>query len=250
VAERAVSEVIGFVLIFSLILLMTGVIYTGGAAELREVRDDQQVAGVERAFVAVDSDVADLVRDGAPSRSSTIRLNDGALGFEEEVWVNVTVDGDRANGTNSSVRPLVYRLDGEPRLAYAAGMTTRSGGDGGWAVVEGPPIAISGESEPYDAVLFPLVDTDGSGRVEGARSLTVATELNRGDIETGQRRTGDPLSVTVNVTDSPRAGAWERYLAAELDADCESAVGAEEASCTFETDAVRSPAFPVDVRLS
>mgnify|MGYP000117914800 CR=1 FL=1 len=242
--ERGVSEALGFVLIFSLILLMTGAIYTGGIGELKEVRDDQQVAGVERAFTAIGSDVTDVVRDGSPSRSSTIRLNDGTLTFGNQTWVNVTVDGERVN---NSVTPLVYRLNGEPQLAYTAGMVTRSGGGGGWAVTTEPPVIAVGGS-PHEAVFFPIVDLDGEGRVGGARAVTVQTESGDGAI-LGERRRGNPLDVNVTVTDTPRSAAWGRYLESALDADCES-IGENAVGCDFEARSFRTSFYTVEMSFS
>lgn len=250
--ERAISEVLGYVIIFSMILLMVGIVYTGGAANLQEVRDNQQVVGVERAFVAVDSDVTDIARDGAPSRSSTIRLNGGTLTFGGGATMNVTVG---TNTTNSyRLAPMVYRFDGEPRLAYVGGMVLRSGGDGEWVVVSDPPVVTArNDTGALESVLLPVLDTDGTGSAQGARSLTIDTAIDdRQDIVVGDRQHGD-LTVTVNVTDTPRAGAWGRYFNRTVSTGAGDAcepTGPNGTTCSFETDAFRAAYFPVEVTLS
>lgn len=255
-SDRGVTEVLGFVLIFSMILLMTGIIYTGGAAELREVRDNQQIEGAERALRAVDSDVTDIVRDGAPSRSSTVRFDAGRFEFAEPTRLNITVrnaaDDVLGQPYNDSYTSLVYRFDGDVRLAYGMGMVTRTGGSGGWAAVTDPPVVFVGDGADR-SVLLPVINTMGSGE-SGSGTVTVRTNLSRNATVSspaasmGTQYEGD-LSVTVNVTDTPRAAAWGRYFNRSVSSGTPTCapVGEDGTSCTFAAGSFRAPAFPVRV---
>ncbi|MFC7136780.1 hypothetical protein ACFQRB_10335 [Halobaculum litoreum] len=72
---RAQSDAIGFVLVFSLIVLTVGTVYAAGYPALQDLRSDEQLENMERAFEVLDDNVDDMAREGAPSRATEIKLN-------------------------------------------------------------------------------------------------------------------------------------------------------------------------------
>jgi hypothetical protein len=204
---RAVSDTLGFVLVFGLVVSTVAVVYVGGFDALTGAREAQQFSNTERAFDVLASNVEDLAVRGAPSRTTEVLLSDGALGSGEPVTFNVTA-GDRSY--EERVRPLVYRADDGDELVYANGALFRQYGDR--AVMFDEPRVVAG-----DRTLVPVVDTRAADRdvsTDGTRRLLVRTSVGG----RGVASFSEPATLTVT---SPRAAAWERYLEAELGADCD-----------------------------
>src|SRR6056297_760530 len=125
-ARRAVSDTLGFVLVFGLVLSTVSVVYVGGFDVLTDARDTQQFANTERALDVLDANVEDLAVRGAPRRTTEVLLANGDLSFGPPVTFNVT-----ANGTNyyaATIRPVVYRADDGDELVYANGALFRQYG--------------------------------------------------------------------------------------------------------------------------
>lgn len=241
---RGVSAVIGFVLVFSLVLLMTGLVYTAGTGELRELRAAQQTNSVQRAFAAIDADVTDVVRDGAPLRRSTVRIRTGTLTYGDPVAFNLTVE-NRSGHYGAVTRPLLFRQGDRTELAYTAGLLARSGPGGGWAVVREPPMHFG----DWAVLSYLVVRPVGDRRVEGARAVTIETRIGtRYAPFRADSPPGESLNATLNVSGTPRAAAWGRYLEREADAAC--AVSGANVSCEFAAERIVVSGVRVDVRFS
>ncbi|MFB6078433.1 MAG: hypothetical protein ABEJ80_05600 [Halarchaeum sp.] len=198
-SERAVSDVVGFVLVFSLITITVALVYTSGVGSLQDARTAEQLDNAQMAFDVLQSNVADVVNRGSPARSTTIRLSAATLRAGDPVTVNVS----SANGSVSrDVTPLVYELDGT-EIVYVDGALLRA--QGGNAAMLAAPNAHFG-----DVALVPLVDTyvPGSAAVGGGRTLVTARVA---DPERRQVDRYDEAPFHANVT-TTRPGPWERYF--------------------------------------
>ena len=91
--ERGVSDVVGFVLVFALVTATVGVVYTTGIQGLTGSRDVERVNNAERAFDVFANNVDDVIRRGAPSRATEVKLADADLHYGAPVTVNLTLTG-------------------------------------------------------------------------------------------------------------------------------------------------------------
>lgn len=236
--RRGVSETLGFVLVFGIVVSTVAVVYVSGFDALTGARDAQQFANTERAFDIMDSNVEDLAVRGAPSRTTEILLSDGAIGFGPSVTFNVSAGGD--DHYETTVRPVVYRADDGDEIVYVNGAVFRQYGDR--AVMFDEPRLAVGED-----TLVPYVITRAdSTRVatDGTRRVLVRTSTRDRAV-----RSFTDASATLTVT-SPRAAAWEQYLEAELDASCDGPADGRtgEVECPLPGD-VYVQAVVVDVEL-
>ncbi|MFB6071763.1 MAG: hypothetical protein ABEJ88_02225 [Halobacterium sp.] len=233
-AGRAVSDTLGFVLVFGIIVSTVAVVYVGGFDALTGARDAQRFANTERAFDAIDANVEDLLVRGAPSRTTEIVLSDGTLTFGEPVSFNVTNGG--ATYYSTTVTPIVYRADDGDQLVYANGALFRQYGDR--AVMFDEPRISDG-----DRLFVPYVVTraaSDSVATSGTRRLLVRTVVRDQEV---RKLEGGALELVVT---SPRAGAWQTYLEDELDASC-SRPGGDTVRCPLSATDVYVQAVVVDV---
>ncbi len=235
--DRGVSDVLGYILIFSLIISSVALVTVGGYNSLNTVRDAERFDNAQRVFEVLDANVADHLESGVTSRATEIRLANARLSFGDPVRINVTVEDEGYNRT--TVDPLVYTQSDDRKIFYSGGATIRT--DRGFSLMtDGPPFRFGEET------VLTLVETrgrdagiSGSGRVL-VRS-TVATQSVYSYTASGE------YNVTLNVT-SDRPSAWAEWLESETGVEnCD--VAGETVSCTFDTDAVYVRTVTIDVFL-
>lgn len=204
---RAVSRVVGFVLVFAIVVTTAGVAYSGGAAELETLRDVEQTNSAERGFDAMARNVEDLVRDGAPRRVTSLDLGGGTLTYGDPATMNVTLV-DEGTSYSATYRPIRYEAANGERVVYSNGLVARGDADG-YAVVRAPPLVFGTDAVVPFVVTRPAESASAS--VGGRTTATVRTTAV--DRQAFARHTDGPYSVRVNVTTS-RTGVWRRTLEA------------------------------------
>lgn len=210
--DRAISELIGFVLIFSIIVTGATLALTVGESGLDEIRTFEQQENAERAFVLLGQNFAELEHSRSESVSGTIDLNDGQVWYENESSVDVTVE-NATGETREFTLPMgsvVYEVDGAT-VRYESGLVVRADGDNG--VEKSAPRFSCRDGGSFLSVVTLNGDDAsqfGSGTVQiSARSSgsSLAYPHNR----SGPWDATDAAAVTIDV-DSPRAAVWERHL--------------------------------------
>jgi hypothetical protein len=234
---RALSDTLGFVLIFGIVVSTVAVVYVGGFDALTGARDTQRFDNAERAFDVFDGNVEDLMVRGAPSRATELRLADATLEFGQTVSFNVTTDS--GDWYQQTMRPVVYRTSDGNELVYANGALFRQYGDEVYMFDE-PRIAAGNET------LIPLVTTDddsGNVSADNTRRLLVRTEVTSRNVARFENTTAN-----ITVT-SPRASAWQRYLEDDIGLTCTSSEngGTDQVECRLPGDAVFVQDVGVDV---
>lgn len=236
--DRGVSDVVGFVLIFSLIILTVGAVYTAGFDGLTHLRQAEQSANAERAFEVLANNVEDLVERGAPSRGTELQLSDARLTYGETVTMNLSIDGGYYQ---TRLRPIVYETGTGTRIVYTSGAVIRQQSGGSVALKD--PGFVFGER-----TVVPYIVTRPTGResVGGSTRVLVRTDLANRYVEA---YTDGPYNVTLNVT-TERWRAWNGTLSESPRTNCsvESAPGdAETVSCSFDAKRVYVQVVEVDV---
>lgn len=207
--RRGVSETIGFVLVFSLIVLTVGVVLTAGYGGLQDARDAERVNNAERAFDVLADNLEDITHRGAPSRGTEIRLAEASLGTGPPTYINVTglnaSDGVEFSTGNYSTDPVIYESE-DTRIRYAAGAVTRIQESGSVLIV--PPEFVLSENH----TVIPIVQLSVEDRtVGGSQTVLVRTERNIREIVVSEDADGDVETLRVNVS-TPAPNAWRSYL--------------------------------------
>jgi len=235
--NRAQSETLGYVLVFSLVLATVGTVYVAGVTELDDSRADAQVRNVERAFDVLADNLRDIHRHGAPRRATELQLNEGSLSFGDvaTVEVNASAVANRSNFVHPppvNVTPVTYTV-GETTVAYSTGGVFRSSPNGvtthsapGWVVSD-------------DVVAIPLVVTSAEVRdqaVGGPGTVLLATDAGGRTVPVQFDPAGSAVDLNVTVT-SPRWSAWERHFGPRADAVSTDAANGS-VTFRFRTDRV------------
>lgn len=214
-SDRAVSEILGFVLVFALVVSTVTLVTVTGFGGLNDVRHFEQANNAERAFDVVAENTADVLLRGAPSRATEVKLVDAQLVTGDEVTINVTASNGAANpliaNATYSFKPIVYRGQGNSNIVYSGGAVFREDSSGGH-VVRAPPYLLDS-----DRIQLPIPITrsrnDLSIGGSTVRLRTVAADEARllDVFQTGTASNPPYEDISINVT-SPRYELWKDYF--------------------------------------
>lgn len=196
--DRGVSDTVGFVLVFGLITVVIAVVLVGGLAGLENAQQAEQNANVERAFDVLDANIADVHRDGAPSRSTEMRLAGGQLGFGDPTTVTVN------NETEFEPRPLVYS-NGDTEIVYELGGIIRT--NSGRSVMLDEPEYTLNDRRSSVPLLITTKPSDQT-TISGHQTVLVRTSYQRTE-SPHPKSENDTITISIN---SSRADAWEQYF--------------------------------------
>lgn len=241
--HRAVSDALGFAIVFAIVVGSVALVYTFGVASIADLQQAQQDENVERGFQTLADNVNDVHREGAPGRSTELALSGGQLSTTETVTfvVNVTGDGDPAERVR--ITPITYRR-GPTSIHYVSGTVFRS--DRG-ATVRQSSLPFRFDEERTVLSLVRTRSTAGaSGQsVGGDGTLLVLTRRSGPPTAT---RLGEDVTFNLSVT-SPRYRAWNRSLAAQgLDFEAVDEAN-ETVTYSYETDELYLRTTAVGVEL-
>jgi len=214
--ERGVSEVLSFILVFTLIIASITLISVGGLGSLQDARNAEQLNNAERAFDILSDNVADMYQRGAPSRATEISLGEAQLRTADNVTMTVEVKEEGSPYTRVGqwrIRPIAFEGTADRKIVYEAGGVYRTNRDGGRRIRD-PPLLVTDNHA--------LLTVVGVNRPE-KQSLggsTVLVRANHRDTDIAYRDTdANAEAIRVNVT-GPRSTLWERYLEAEKGFTC------------------------------
>jgi hypothetical protein len=212
--DRAISDAIGFILVFAIIISTVAVVYIGGFDSIDNARQYERMNNAERAFEVFADNVEDVTHRGSPSRATEIKLSSASLqeAPRRSVEVNVTRNGDPSTfaAHNVSYWPLVYesRTDESNKLYYALGGTFRASSGGTTMSTE--PAWVLNESR----VIIPIIQTDhvGDGGVTGDVTVLIRTVHTDRELLVDNATHSSDVTVDMNT---PAADAWRSYLEEE-----------------------------------
>jgi hypothetical protein len=127
--ERGVSDVVAFVLTFSIIIFGVGLVSTGAFDALVQFSDDQQVQNSERGLQSAAAALDNINQNNDTYREFDVGVAGGDV-FYNQTWLNVTVE----NGTGATPVDREIRIDalekrfdeGDTALTYEGGGVFRS----------------------------------------------------------------------------------------------------------------------------
>lgn len=203
--EEAVSEIIGFIIIFGIVVTSIGIVYANAVPQLQESREVENVQNAERAFSVLQNNIDDVAVRQAPSRSTQIRLQGSSIDIRRlDSYINITVHPK--SGTpffmDANYSSIVYTNTNDLRIVYENGAVFRSIRDGGSGMTYKPNWRINSRE-----VVLPIIDTRGEGQVSGTSTVLLRAE-DAGLAEKNVTQV-DEVNITIK---SPRADGWEIYM--------------------------------------
>lgn len=203
--ERGVSEVLGFILAFSVVITSVGVVYVGGFNTVRDVAHTEQRQNAEYAMSVVGDGFAALREGREPSHESSMNLRGGSIDIVDDTSLRVTVAGATFDREFEMGR-LRYET-GDQVIAYGGGGV--ASGPDGWRLVSPPPLTCGD-----DVAMVPVVSVRGDAALTGGETVVqIVGTLDNRTLAYPSNTTGAPGPTTVEVTPrTPASDAWGRWL--------------------------------------
>lgn len=212
--DRAVSDVLAFVLVFAIILGSVAMLSTIGFQTMTDYQEGEQVRTADRAMAALADNFNDVLRyDGVTERYGELSLREGTVRTGTDgTRVNVSIDGtyigDHSgvalttdDGGEFDLGRFEYGL-GTDTVAYEGGGVVRA--DSGGSVFRERPRLRCDTDRDRAVVSFVAIQTpDRSVQADGRVGFKL-TSVNR---ETIVREDVDEVSV--DVTETEYETAWE-----------------------------------------
>jgi len=208
-SDRAVSEVVSYVLVFGLVVSAVGIVSVSGLSTLQDVRDDEQIENAQRAFDVLADNLADVHRRGAPSRATELSLGEAQLSTGDNVTMRVRVKSSTEPTRSEAwrLRPIVYTGSENRKLVYEAGAVFRISTGGNGVRVHDPPFVVN-----RDRVLISIPGTNRPDRQAISGTTVLVRGVGQGQEVAFNGTATDITSVNVTMDGTERADLWKQYF--------------------------------------
>lgn len=204
--DRGVTEILGYVIIFALVIAAVGFVSFIGLPQLEQIQATEQAANAERAFDVVGDNMAAVYERNVPSRATEIDLGGSQLYYGANISMTVTVDGTEV--ASEQFRPVVLDANDDTTLVFEGGAIFRDQGDGGVVLRELPLVL-----QPT-RVHIPIVQTT-TPDLESAGGTTILLRGESVDRSVATANRAGANQVNITIANTPRYELWERHLEAK-----------------------------------
>ena len=207
--DRAVRNLIGLTLTFSIIVVSVGLTATLGTQQLDAVSQSQRVENAQAGSEQLANSLERLQQQQSVVATSELDLSEGTLTVTNGTTMTVRAT-DNLNRTVST-GGLAYRI-GDSTFDYEAGALFRTDGRGNAVMLTPPTMSCTDER----AVVSVVRVTPRSATQFGGEEVTVTATAESQELlyplnRTGRDSAGDAEEANVTVT-SPRADAWAQHF--------------------------------------
>ncbi|WP_459193389.1 DUF7289 family protein [Halosimplex sp. J119] len=208
--ERAVRNLVGFTLTFSIIVVSVGLVATMGYPQFDDLSQQQRLDNAEAGMEQVASSFEQLQEQRANVRTNELSLSGGSLAVVD--GPTVTVEAENTDFDREfDVGGLQYESDGTT-ITYENGAVFRTYSQDNIAIVEESPMTCT---EDRAVVSVVRVVSESTDKISGDYVSVTGTAETRA-LRFPKNRTGEDsieeaeeLFVTV---DSSRSNAWDRHF--------------------------------------
>lgn len=233
--DRGVSEVLGYALVFSLVIVTVSIISVSGLSGYQNAQDFERQTNAQKAYDVMHNNIEDIYYKGAPSRATEIDLGESQIYLGDPVVINVTANGTTV--VNVTSRPIVQNLGDDNRLVYEAGAVFQTSSQGG--IRKREPAMTLGSDRAH--IIVPNISQGGGTSGLGNGIVRVRARSLEQSLKYQNTTRDDPVkvNVTIETTTATRADLWEEYFESKaLFDDCGPFDGAETVACETTAEAL------------
>lgn len=205
--DRGATEVLGYILVISLVTVVIALVMTTGISGLESSQQSEQINNMERGFDVLSHNIDTMADRDAPSRATELRIAEGSINYGETSTINVSHEGMLLGDETISTEPIEYDSGTDIKIVYEHGAVIREDGD--HSTMLSPP---------------PFMFKEGNVVIQGIRTRPLggsATEISdpgtvllRGEYLGTRSYTSDVSpeeNIEIEVV-SERPTAWEQYF--------------------------------------
>ena len=205
--SRGVSEVVGYLLVFSIVVTIVSVIYASGMPMVERTKENSALQSMETVFITLQSNIKKVALAQSPVRTMKLNLIKGSISANKNAGnITITVDG---NNTPIQFGNIEYTL-GARKMIYELGAVIEST-PGGSIIVSDPPIFFTNSSGKAH-VFISVINASGTFSAGGGiAEMSMRQDNPDNDTRVIYNGTVDYDYVNISINSS-YAYAWINYL--------------------------------------
>ncbi len=201
--NAAVSETVGYILLFGVVVLSMGVIYAIGYPTLQSNIDTNIFESAEQNFIELQSSMERAAFDQTPVKVHKMKLQSSAISVSNESSMTITY------GSNPPLLvptgEIVFEKDNK-KLVYEMAGVIKSYPRKSMVMISEPPIYVNTINN-VTVTTIGLISVNGDTSVSGKGMATLNLKHNSSSMD----KTSSPTNVTVHIN-STHASKWQEYL--------------------------------------
>ncbi|WMW21558.1 hypothetical protein RE476_09175 [Methanolobus mangrovi] len=212
-SDDAVSEMVDYSIILSIILLATGIIVVAGVPMLEHIQETQHTDNIKQSFQVLAPNVNKVVFGNAPAQSVELKMYGGSLSVTKDNYINISMQVWN-NSAGSPETVSFGRQMGNIENDFQNTLICYEN-SGVWAkYASGDSVMVAEPRFTYanNVLVIPDASVSGSSSVSGSGLVRVTADAGRRSIESYR----NVSQVNVTVT-SDYFKAWEKFLNERLE---------------------------------
>ncbi|MBP1910098.1 DUF7289 family protein [Methanolobus bombayensis] len=202
-SNAAVSETLGYILLFAIVTLSMGVIYAIGYPALQSNMDANVFESAEQNFIVLQSNMERVAFDQTPVKVLKLKLQSSSIEVSNESAISVTTsDGFSWNGATGEI---VFSKD-EKTISYENGAVFKKYPREATVMISEPSIYAT-SFENTTVTNIGIVSVNGHSQLSGKGIATVNLKHNSSSMNMSSSTTD--VIVLINST---HASKWKEYL--------------------------------------
>lgn len=173
---KAVSSVVGLLLMYSLTIIAVGVILVYNVPVLNDMQDNAKAQKVEQAFAVLDSRISKVALGESPHQTTSVSLMGGGIsvngpGEDEKGIMTIQIINYTYNMTeefNCSLGTVEYVIDDRTIAYEGGGVWSDYGSKGGTVMISPPEFHYNGET-----LTLPIMTVNGNSSVTGTGNTAI-----------------------------------------------------------------------------
>jgi hypothetical protein len=216
-SRNAVSEIVGYMLIFTIVVLSIGLMYIYGYPILEDLQNRIRFQNAEQGFAILQADLDRVVFDQAPVKTTKINTGGGSINAAssgDRITIVVNSSGVKKYEVTREMGIVEYRHLGK-RIAYMDGGVFIKESERSYLRVP-PKIYVYNDTETLNLTviisIFSIYCTYPT--MGGGERVSVLSKYNRSSASAfiNQSFNSSDSNVTIVINSSLYADAWESHL--------------------------------------
>lgn len=205
--KRAVSEVVGYVIVIGIIITSVGMVYSNAFPLFTDTQDRETFKNAEEFLSVLRGNFDDMTERGIQKRGTEVRLKDSALDIRDGSVENASMEIAGIFDTGAEIEPIAYETP-QGELVYENGAVFVES-ESGAAMMKDPGWSFTEDSVVMSGVITQHATAQGTRRIEGDGIVFVRSRVLREVSKTVQESSHGTVRIDIN---SPRVEAWEAYF--------------------------------------
>ena len=202
--EEAVSEVIGFIYIFGIVILSMSIIFVFGYPMLQSSMDQSIFESTTQSFIVLQSDMKMVGFDQVPVKTMKMQLNGATLSVTRNSNITIDINGIPQSDVSGEIGDIEY-LKNDKSITFENGGVWKKYPDG--TIMVSNPRIYMGNDKNTNYTTIGIISVNGESSTGGEGIAILNMKYNNSSLY----ESDNPVNVSISINSSYKSD-WEKYL--------------------------------------